>query len=185
VDFPVPPVHDVPMALRWRLERLAPEDVVKGWVAGPVVRVTTHWSGLKTTPCLKYMTHGKLKCMCEAKPLGSRVVGYMPIVTTDADRVVLLLPESTAKKTLRMPLGTPIQVSRTKNPTAPTKVKQLSQDELAITLQKKVHAAGPSDIKPYLLHLWQNAELTTHFAAEFYPSIATVHEAAKRKDDAA
>ncbi len=126
MDFPVPPVIDRPLPLRWRVERLAPEDVVTGWAAGPCVRVTSHWSGVKTTACVKALTSGKLPCMCESKAVGTRVVGYMPMIAKDGDRIVLLVADSVAKKLLRIPLATPLQVTRPKNLTAAFKLKQLN-----------------------------------------------------------
>jgi len=176
VDFPTPPVVSLPMALRWRVERLAPEDVIQGWIAGPCVRVTTHWTGKATKPCRTLMTDGKLECHCQTHRIAKRVTGYMPIIAKDGDRCVLVVSDTLALKVQRIPHATTVTVTRPRNPTSAFKVKQENADALSSTMARKVQAAGPQDIKPFLLHLWQDPELTVHFAAEFYPSIATVHK---------
>lgn len=185
MEFPVPPVVQLPMALRWRVERFAPEDVRKGWIAGPTVRVVTHWTGKKTTPCAWALTKGAVRCACQSASMAKRTVGYMPMIQTDGDRVVLFVPDSVALKHAGIPFGKAIQVSRPKNPTAAYKVKQLGNDELSSTLQKTVLAKGPQDIKQFLLHLWQMPALTLHFSAEFYPSLATLSASEKQQEDAA
>lgn len=177
MEFPVPPVIQLPLALRWRVERLAPADVTSGWIAGPCVRVVTHWSGLKTMPCVAALTDGKLRCQCQETALAKRVTGYQPMIAKDGDKIVLAVPDSVALKLLRMPHATTITVTRPMNNKSPYKIKQENADALSITMAKKVQAAGPQAIASFLLHLWQKPDLTTHFAAEFYPSIATVHAA--------
>lgn len=171
----VPEIKDVdrPESLNWRVERLAPEENLQGFVAGPPVRVYTHFLGGRTQPCRLWLTRGKMSCACEQGKMAVRVTGYLPLILPNGERVVMVVSDKVAKKFATLANATPIQISRPRALNAPFKIRQLDYDALSGTMRVKVSSAGPHDIFTFLLHLWQNRELTVFFAMEFYPSEAT------------
>jgi hypothetical protein len=162
--------------LQWRYVAVPIGTTIRGWVAGPVVGVWTHWRTF-TKPCHRCLTDGKLPCSLGIKCV-PRFVAYMPLIEEKRrEQIVVMLSRTAALKYELIAHATPVECSRPNvrnNP--PLVVRACTPDELSASGTKNVGKREPEDIRPYLLHLWQDKMLTEHLGGHFIPSQATTAE---------
>lgn len=164
---------ELPDHLKWRIIPLSAGAVLEGWLAGPVVPVACHWTGKRSVPCRRLITDGKMRCWCEDKPASVRVIGYAPIIDKARDRYVVILSAAVAHKVERIKAGSAVRLTRPKAVKRPLFVTQLPDDYLGSDQTKKMRAGAIHDICPYLLHVWQDQELTESFGLPFFKSLGS------------
>jgi hypothetical protein len=163
----------LPDNLQWRIIPVEPGDMVEGWYAGPMVLVDVHWINKRSLPCRRAITDGKLPCPCEREPKSIRTIGYVPILGKQRERWVVIVSESVAAKMEAVKCGSPIRLSRPKKPKRPLFLSMIEDGALGIENTKKMRAgAACHDISEFLLHVWQDRELTEHLGARYIPATA-------------
>lgn len=155
---------------------LEPGEELVGWVVGGLVVVDCHFvfdfrspKG-RSVPCRTRLTGGKLKCQCEDTPCSLRILGYLPLITRDNMRVVVRLSATVARLMENAKMGTPVKFTRPKKGKRPWSVQMLSPYEIGEERTRKIQQMVPFDIHEYLIHLWQDKELTEHFGCDFIES---------------
>lgn len=170
--------------LLWRYVPVRGGELIRGWIAGPMVGIQSHF-GKHTKPCRSWITDGKLKCSFGEKCV-SRFVAYIGLYThPEQERVVVMIPRSTALKMPVLLTGTPATFSRSKaknNP--PLKAFLDNPDALPESVTKTMRRRPAQDIRPYLLHLWQDEPVCIHCGSEFIPSLASERDRQRQVLDA-
>lgn len=152
-----------PDHLRWKYLRIAPGEQVEAWIAGALVGVDCHWAGC-SKPCRDAMTGGKLPCYwCEQKAK-RRWVGYLPLYQWQPYRqiVITVSPDVGLGLVETARLGVWSLFGRTMGVRDPLYVR-FPNDHTNRALPVTLHRKGPADIRPWLLHLWQDEELEQFF----------------------
>jgi hypothetical protein len=167
--LPQAEITSLPDALKWHIEAIPPETSVRGWLAGPVQRVVTHWNGKASKPCRAWMTKSKMLCQCQAEGvMNRRVIGYVPILFKNGDRSVFIVSETVCKVLMTIKPGTLISLTRPKKEKKPIQVGLITENEYGEELSKKMRHACIHDIGHYLLHVWQDKELTEFFGMKYF-----------------
>jgi hypothetical protein len=166
-------IKTLPDNLQWRIIPVGPGESVEGWYAGPIVLVDVHWIAKRSFPCRRAITDGKLSCRCEKEPMSLRTIGYVPILTKARDRWVVIVSEGVAAKFESIKCGSPIKLARPNKVKRPLFVSMLDDGSMGIDNTKKMRAgAACHDISEFLLHVWQDRELTEHLGARYIPATA-------------
>lgn len=174
--FPSVTFRTAKTELAWETVSIGKGESMTGCIAGKVVVTETHWIYDHRSPkgrsvgCRSFLSAGKLACLCAIKPLGTRILGYCPLITTDRKRYVVTLSESVAKKVVDIKPGTAIKLARPQTGIRPLTVSLVPDTEVGGRFAAVMRAAACHDIHEYLLHLWQDQELTEHFGFEFVPA---------------
>jgi hypothetical protein len=150
----------VPIALDWRAETVARGTAITGIVVGKCRKFVTHVYGGITKPCLLNITDGALPCPCQTRGLELRVTGYLPIVTHERERVVVVM---STRPTNIMMKATQGSVYRFRRPatvkTAIIPAAVLGDDSKAAECHR-MRPTKNQDISEFLCHLWQIHDLT-------------------------
>jgi len=168
---------DLPLELRWRYVPVEGGETLHAWIVGPPVGVKVHWSDY-SKPCRHAITGGKLKC-----PLGPncspRFICYVPLLEVKRrEQIVIIASKSVFPTVASFAHGSPVEIARPKsknNP--PLRITSVNPDTVGGMSSKNVAKRKPEDIRPYLLHLWQDRILCEHCEQTFIPSAATDEEA--------
>jgi len=155
------PVRD---PLLWRTHYIAAGESLVGISVGPLVCPQVHWLRNRSTPCLRALTEGALRCPCETEVLAVRRIAYLPLVSSDGERVVTVLSNNCAAKLGNLAHRTALRINRPKTPCAPLvaiRVRDFDVPGLAI---KKADKLQPQDIREYLCRLWNIDSLTRWWA---------------------
>lgn len=137
-------------------------QTLNGWLCGPVVGVETHWLG-RTQPCRHALTGGRMRCYCQTSNLAKEWKGYVPLLDENGVQAFAIVGERFCELAFSIPMFAPVSVSRLRSAGSPVCVKQS-----AWTDSPPPHDAGsrkPRDIRPWLLKLWKDDELTKWFEA--------------------
>jgi len=169
--FPSVEFETLPPELRWRCERIEAGGTVSGWIAGPMVGIRGHWDGFRTQPCRAHLTGGAMLCDCQVKPMNNRVVGYVPLLTRDREKLVVIVSAGVAKRVKEIKPGTPVKFGRTLKKKTPLTVELLRDEALGVEDTKRMKHIACHDISSYLLHLWQDEQLTRFFGQEYRRSL--------------
>lgn len=161
--FPNIPFDEVPLDRRWRCVPIKPGTGAKGWLIGPIVPAVVHWSGAASKPCRHAMSGGKLFCNCQEVPVAKRKLGYLPLLTAHGERLCIILSNLVAAQAAKLKHGDPINLHRCLTPRAPLQISVWPDYECGAEKTKKVRKYQPSDIQPWLLHLWGDAVLQRFF----------------------
>jgi hypothetical protein len=155
------PLEPFPLHLRFRVVPVRAGEQFVCWVIGPQVICKTHYDKRRkqTKACRAWITKGKLPC-----PLGARcctrTTSYQPLrVHQGEERMVVVFSHTAAlaaKDVLHQ--GTCLMLYRPKPDNhPPLKWKLLvGTDDPAPAITANVRRQTPWEIKPYLLHLWQD-----------------------------
>lgn len=169
------PLEPFPNELRFRYTPVRGGAQMTCWVIGPQVVCRTHFDRKKnqTKPCRAWATKGQLLC-----PLGEkcrpRTISYLPLRVHKGDERIVIILSRTAALHAREVLhqGTCLLLYRDatgNNP--PVRWKLLiGTDDPAPAITANVRRQTPWDIKPYLLHLWQDEPLARILGANWRPS---------------
>jgi len=150
--------------LQWHAVAPKATEPVRGWITGPLVVQTVHFSGQADKPCRSKITKGAMKCRCDEEPISARQKGYIPVRTKDGRKLVIIMCATTAKVVREIAHGSPVEFWRPKTPKSPLAVKYLLAEELGEMASKNMRTKQPDDIRPYLIHvLWQDAAVARYF----------------------
>jgi len=158
--FPMGSPDRVEVLHEWRTHHIKPGESLYCCTVGPPVCPLVHWSSNRSRPCLKALTNGELRCPCEDVPSPVRRVAYLPVLTSESERVVVMLSNKVAHKYGNQPHGTRLKIARTRTPCAPLAVFVNHEQTLSDAVRKRAAALPPQDIRPYLLNLWRIDALT-------------------------
>jgi hypothetical protein len=157
--------------LRWKYRSIPPGTQFRAWTAGPMVGVHVHWSS-SSKPCRKRITGGKLPCsLCEAK-MKCRWVGYVPVLDHPHLRqYVLILSETVGNAFSVTGLGQFMEFTRTIGARDPLQFRALlpGGSDAPLRIPSTIQNLKPCDITPWLLHLWQDDELSAFLLKQQAP----------------
>lgn len=162
--------RSLPDNLKWETVTIAKGESIEGWVFGKLICIESHWTNGRSLPCREWCTGGKLKCPCRTEFIARRIIGYLPLYTKEKEKIVVMLSETVCQKMETVRMGTPIKLTRPKRGIRPLTVTLISDYEVNSDITKKIRQMAPHDIEPYLLHLWQDRELTEAFGCEHIPA---------------
>src|SRR5262245_42362924 len=117
--FESAPIRLRPKSLNWTTVTIGKGETLKGWLAGPLVNVECHWLNGASRACRAAITKGVLKCYCEEEFNQVRTIGYVPLLTKEGDKFVILLSKTVAVKVRDYAYGVPVKFSRPKRDKAP------------------------------------------------------------------
>lgn len=164
-------VVKLPANLAWRIVPVESQAPIEGWYAGLAVRVAVHWVCGRSIPCRRLMTGGVLRCLCEDKPMSTRVICYTPVIDRARAKWVVILSAIVGEKLRERKIGDVIRIGRPAKSRRPAWVEKLDDNIMGVRQTSTMRATGGYDIGPYLLHVWQDAELSKFFNVEFRKSI--------------
>lgn len=171
----------VPPALDWRAETIERGTSITGIVVGRCRKFVTHVFGKVTKPCLLNIGDFNLPCPCQTRGLELRVTGYLPIVTSERERVVLVLSTRPTNIMMKAKQGDVYKFRRPKAvKSAIVPAMALGEDSAAAECHR-MRPTKNQDISEYLCHLWQIHALTA--ACGFTPRRALRTDAHKAITD--
>lgn len=151
-----------PNHLRWQYTKIERGTAVKGWLAGPVCGVHVHFTHEGSKPCRQHLTDGALACRFCVAGIRMSWLGYVPMYDTTLKQVVTGIKESNCEYTLNLPLHTTITARRGSGYRDPVMIREeRNSQRMPISDQRSTAA----DLRPWLLVLWSDPEITSHFAA--------------------
>jgi hypothetical protein len=103
----------------------------------------------------------------------------MPLYSCpEEEKLVVILSRSTALKIPVTTAGCPITLTRPRGKNNPPLRVSFDKDSgFSDRVQQKFQKRPHADIKPYLLHLWQDETICKHCGVDFLPSRATSEKA--------
>jgi len=176
--FPRTALTTLPDHLRWRCDTVEGGTEVAGVLAGLPIAVRTHWNGSRTLPCLHDITSGELFCRCRTTPMSCTTTIYAPIITKEADKIVVPCSPLVGAKVMEFTPGKLIGFARPKKRCAALRIMLPTEDQQTQLWVKKIRPTCLHSIEEYLLHLWQIPALNKHFGIPFRPAVGSkiVHE---------
>lgn len=150
----------------WDFIRLEMGKSFVGWLAGPVVGVEVHYHE-GSRACRADLTDGAMRCAFCEEGIESRWVGYVPIWDESGVRCVAIIGERYRELALRIPLHAPVRVSKLVRQGKPVKVQEVDWT----SGKPPVTGASlePQDLRPWLLRLWGDADLTAWISEHARP----------------
>jgi hypothetical protein len=146
--------------LRWRTLRLELGRSVRGWKCGPSVGVKCHFAPY-SKPCKKVMTAGVLTCQyCEARMVQG-FTGYLPMIDECGQKVVAIYGKDFSESVAMIVYGSPIRVTKGKFKSAPVVIREDQWTTIPCPWLKALRVEH--DIRPWLLQLWKDADLTAFY----------------------
>jgi hypothetical protein len=163
----------------WRTVTIDRAQEVVGVVAGPIVCIDSHYDTVLncSKPCRRCLTEGALPCT-RGKNCTPREIGYLPVweKTTQAGLVVLV-SRTVCLKHYSLPIHEPIRISRPDAGNNPAlRIHPLTGEDARQSVFKSLRARPRQDIKPYLLHLWQDRTLCDFYGVPFVASVKTADQ---------
>lgn len=149
---------DRPAVTYWRSERVPNGTAIKCWCAGHSYWLNTHRVGV-SKPCLAELTCGALACPWCAV-IAREYLGYLPLYTIDAERVVVVCREDMKPRAKALRLHEPVTVSRGKRMTSAIRLGQ--EPWTTTAYQGPADRMAAADIFDWLLRLWKIPELTAY-----------------------
>jgi len=161
----------LPRELHWRCVMVEHDSKLVGWLAGPAFPCVVHYDGAYK-PCRFEMTRGKLKChRCR---IARREVWYVPMFTSPGlEQFVTILCKTVGRVLKATPLHTALKITKPKAGTSPAQISRPDPGEVSATAQTRVSLRPSFDVRPYLIHLWQDRELCEWCGLSFIASAAT------------
>ena len=162
-----------PLNLRWSYRKIAPGTDLHAWLAGPYCGVPTHWSKAtgRSHPCRSAITDGLLACSFCQSESKTRWIGYQPLYAEPGAQIVVALSETVAPLVKEITgqrgslgLGAWVRFFRTAGARDPLRISQ-QPTKTGSTFPVTLSRRGPQDLWPWLMQLWQDAELASAFEA--------------------
>jgi hypothetical protein len=149
--------------LRWTTLKLFPGKKIRGWKGGPPNGFKTHHVGT-SKPCKDKISKGSLECNYCAGKLRLGFTGYMPFISEDGDRLVVVYGRDFHTRAKEIPFGSPILVKKanSKNGVVSVTISDWSVQPCPWLVNKKKQ----HDIRPWLLQLWGEEDLKKYFGME-------------------
>lgn len=159
--FRQPDLTPFPKELDWTAETVEPGTTVSGVTCGPIFTAMTHTvpPGI-SKPCCRYATDGQLACICDARPMSLRKVGYQPIIAKTGEKLVIVLSALAAYKTAKWQQGTALNFTRPKKLKRGIIVTPIKGEESKQLWVKEALKVRDQDIAEFVHHLWQIHALT-------------------------
>lgn len=162
--FPIIVPREVAPGLQFRCHKVPAGTHVSGWLIGPIITATVHWSDSASKPCLFVMSNGQLDCPCQHAPKPTRDIGYVPLLTPRPERICVIVSSGVAKLMLKSPLHSAITLWRSNIAKTALTVTKWDESSIPSDLDKRIRTTQPVDIRMWLLHLWSEEQLCTYFA---------------------
>lgn len=140
----------------WTMDSPEPGQGFNAWKAGELIGVLCHWN-YRSIPCWDELTDGALECPHHATSPNLHWVGYLPLYTEENRPTVVIVRAAMQEIVNRIAVHAPVYVSRPKKRGAGVSVRPKSW---AKQWQPPKGFGGPADIRPWLLKLWKEDELT-------------------------
>lgn len=156
---------DVRKAIQWRTHHIPAGENFQGVVIGTPVCPLVHWVGKRSAPCLRAISNGELLCMCDSEPKDTRRICYIPLLSRELERVVVIVSNGVAHKLGTLEHGQVLFFSRSRVPCAPVSVARQQQISMSGHVIDRAKRIPSQDIREYLLHLWSVDVLTRWCAA--------------------
>lgn len=154
----------LPAELQWRTVVPKQGESIRGWIGGKLQVQTVHFMSKASRPCRDKITRGGMLCYCSKTPMSSRQIGYLPLLTKEREKVVVLMCATTAKKAALLETGQPVEFWRPTRDKVGLQFKVLLASELGEQQTENMKRMKPHDIRQYLLQvLWQDTELIRYF----------------------
>lgn len=161
MGLPRLPIPLMPPHLCWEFLKNVKDAKTLYVVAGTAHTVPVHWNGTALKGCKTHLTAGKLRCGLKAGPCPSRWVSYVPLIRCeDKRRIVVMVGLREVEKVTKLPHGTVVQVRRGATATAPVQVNRYPLSKEANEIGEMIAKRRSEDIGSFILHLWQDRELT-------------------------
>ena len=130
---------------------------IVGWLAGPIVGLDTHYLG-RTQPCRASVTGKRMKCFCQNGNLASVWRGYVPVWNEDGVKGFTVIGERAYDLAAQINMFSPIAITRERWAGQPIMVRESDWTKGPPPfLSGKLKTL---DIRPALLQLWGDKELT-------------------------
>jgi len=144
----------------WEYIKLGEGKSWKGWLAGPMVGVPSHFEG-GTVGCRKALSKGDLKCGCDVKEMETRWRGYAPLWDKDGLRWVIIIGERFGELGMRLKTGQQVRVTKTTGRGCPIKL----EEHVWTTELPQLSQADklPQDLRPWMGRIWDDEELEQWF----------------------
>jgi hypothetical protein len=169
-----------PEHLRWHYHRIPPGGELRAWIAGRLVGLHVHWSD-GSKPCRKKITGGMLKCpMCEAQ-MRTRWIGYLPVLDHRQRQLVVAVSESIGPGAENLAEWTDVRFVRSAGARDPLRIQVMVGYE-ASKCPEALKRPGSRDIRPWLIHLWQDGELRAFFQAQVHAEGSSEHNQNSRNN---
>lgn len=155
-----PDLSPVPKVLDWHCETVERGTSITGIVVGRIHKYRCHIHGKISKPCPFFATDGKLPCPCEVRGWEMRDIGYLPIVTADRERIVVVLSSmacEAAKELCKQ--GGIYRFRRPKTVKSRIRIERPEEKEIP-TVLSNMKPTRNQDILEYLCHVWQIHALT-------------------------
>jgi len=170
--------------LHWRTHKIAPGETLSCVAIGPPVCPVCHFLGKRTVPCLRAISEDALPCACDDTAIAKRRVAYLPLISNEGERIVVVVSNNVAYKLGTLPHRTSLRITRTRTPCAPLVVVRANDFSTAGRAIAVADKMPPQDIREYLLHLWNIDALTrwcaSQASAEPVPPLAELAKPVER-----
>jgi len=144
----------------WEVVHLEVGDKFRGFVAGQVWGVPTHYFD-GTTGCKKALTRGALPCACDTMKIETRWRGYVPLWDLNGVRWVVILGERYGQAAQTLKHMTQVEAARCDERGTPNRVVEKLWTINAPKLSQA--DALPQDIRRWMLRVWGDEALAQWF----------------------
>lgn len=132
-----------------------------GWLVGPIIGLQTHYLN-STRPCREDVTRGRMNCYCKRMKLESVWKGYVPLIDRDGVHCFVQICDTYAELAYKVRVFSPVKVTRMTHRGSPYAVKE--DDWTDADPRSRFDFKRPFDVRPWLLKLWGDDELTKWLA---------------------
>lgn len=146
-----------PQEISYEHVKIEPGKWWRGWLSGPVVTIHCHYDGKATRACRAEMTSGELACPWCANKVQPILKWYCPLWSEAGLRSVALAADRYREYTERLIVGEPVLVTKTLTKGCAIRVERSTWTKLAPPIPEADR--GPQDLTPWLLRVWEDAEL--------------------------
>jgi hypothetical protein len=152
----------------WDWLKLDPGKAWHGWCAGPMIGVECHHRG-QSRPCRKRFTDGALSCPDCVDKLPVTWRGYMPLWDDAGARFLSIFGDRYYDDACEVRFLRPVTVRKNLARGCPIRcgVSTRPLDQLPVILKRR----RPADVRPYLLKLWKDLELSRWCAKHPVPDL--------------
>lgn len=149
-----------PVTLDWTADTVERATSITGIVVGKVRKFRCHIYGKITKPCVRFTSNDELPCVCEQRRMEIRTTGYLPIITKDKDRRVIVLSAVATAVAERCVQGSVYTFKRPKTVKSRIQISNVGSDEAQAAGWDRLRPKKNQDITEFLCHLWQLHDLT-------------------------
>lgn len=158
----------LPDSHRWVYERCRSCINAGPYMIGaPSWGCETHHSNQRSVPCYRELPGCTLTCpRCPQRCQWTQYIALIDLTDHHMRRVVYTGGTKTRADVISLAVGTLVSVTRGPNQTDTIRIRVWPDDKPKLLAPIAI-AKCQDDLTPYLLHLWQQRELTEHFGQRF------------------